>query len=299
MNSFSSKIKKELSEINNLNNKDQVQAELYGYLLTTSSNKFITENQYNINRFSKLLNNCGENKYKIEMIGKNFCIILAKKNLEVLMQKLQKFECDSNDQEDNFQNNIQSNELNKAIVRGAFMSSGSVSNPKNIYHLEIIFDKKENAEKIKKILDDGIVETKILKRAKTYILYIKDGENISRFLAFIGANKSVLDFEDERVLKDMRNNVNRIVNCETSNLSKTISTSIRQIEDIKFIKAKKKFDKLTLKEQELANLRLQNPEASLVELGKLLDKPISKSGVNHRLNAISKLAEELRTNNKE
>lgn len=299
MNSFSSKIKKELSEINNLNNKDQVQAELYGYLLTTSSNKFITENQYNINRFSKLLNNCGENKYKIEMIGKNFCIILPRKNIEVLVQKLQKFECDSNDQEDNLQNNIQSNELNKAIVRGAFMSSGSVSNPKNIYHLEIIFDKKENAEKIKKILDDGIVETKILKRAKTYILYIKDGENISRFLAFIGANKSVLDFEDERVLKDMRNNVNRIVNCETSNLSKTISTSIRQIEDIKFIKAKKKFDKLTLKEQELANLRLQNPEASLVELGKLLDKPISKSGVNHRLNAISKLAEELRTNNKE
>ena len=178
------------------------------------------------------------------------------------------------------------------------MCSGSVSNPKNIYHLEIIFDKKENAEKIKDILDNGIVETKILKRDKTYILYIKDGENISRFLAFIGANKSVLDFEDERVLKDMRNNVNRIVNCETSNLSKTISTSIRQIEDIKFIKSKKKFDKLTLKEQELANLRLQNPEASLIELGKLLEKPISKSGVNHRLNAISKLAEELRTNNK-
>ena len=298
MNSFSSKIKKELSEINNLNNKEQVQAELYGYLLTISSNKFITENQYNINRFSKLLNNCDENNYKIEMIGKNFCIILAKKNIDGLMQRLQKFECDSNDEENKFKNNKESEEIKKAIVRGAFMSSGSVSNPKNIYHLEIIFDKKENAEKIKDILDNGIVETKILKRDKTYILYIKDGENISRFLAFIGANKSVLDFEDERVLKDMRNNVNRIVNCETSNLSKTISTSIRQIEDIKFIKSKKKFDKLTLKEQELANLRLQNPEASLIELGKLLEKPISKSGVNHRLNAISKLAEELRTNNK-
>ncbi len=298
MNSFSSKIKKELSEINNLNNKEQVQAELYGYLLTISSNKFITENQYNINRFSKLLNNCDENNYKIEMIGKNFCIILAKKNIDGLLQRLQKFECDSNDEENKFKNNKESEEIKKAIARGAFMSSGSVSNPKNIYHLEIIFDEKENAEKIKDILDNGIVETKILKRDKTYILYIKDGENISRFLAFIGANKSVLDFEDERVLKDMRNNVNRIVNCETSNLSKTISTSIRQIEDIKFIKSKKKFDKLTLKEQELANLRLQNPEASLIELGKLLEKPISKSGVNHRLNAISKLAEELRTNNK-
>lgn len=275
MNSFSSEIKKELSKLNNLSNKKQVKAELFGYLLTISSNKFITENQYNINRFSKLLNNIGENNYKIEMQGKNFCITFSKRNI-------------------NIDNNFNEEDEYKAVVRGAFMSSGSITNPKSIYHLEIVFVNKENADYIKNILDKNAIDTKILKRDKSYILYIKDGENISKLLAFIGANKSVLDFEDERVLKDMRNKVNRLVNCETANLNKTISSAVKQIEDIKFIKAKKKFDRLTEKEQELANVRLENPDASLQELGNLLEKKISKSGVNHRLEAIEKLADELR-----
>lgn len=274
MDSFSSKIKKELSEINNLYNKNQVKAELEGYLLTISSNKFITENQYNINRFAKLLSNCGENNYKIEMQGKNFCITLKRK-IEI-----------SKDEK--------SEDENKCLVRGAFMSTGSINNPKNVYHLDIVFSHKENANYIKEILEKSDIESKILKREKDYILYIKDGENISKLLAFIGANKSVLDFEDERVIRDMRNKVNRLVNCETANLNKTISSSVKQIEDIKLIKSKKKFDKLTDKEKELAIVRLENPNASLQELGNLLETPISKSGVNHRLEAIKKLADELR-----
>lgn len=274
MDSFSAKIKKELSQINNLNNKKLVKAELDGYLLTISSNKFITENQYNINRFSKLLENLGEDDYKIEMQGKNFCITTKRKIKIGEETKLEEEE--------------------RAMVRGAFMSSGSVTNPKNVYHLEIVFQVEKNAEIIKDILEKSEIESKILKRDKNYILYIKDGENISEFLAFIGANKSVLDFEDERVLKDMRNKVNRLVNCETANLNKTISSSVRQIEDIKLIKTKKKFDKLSDKEKELANLRIENPDASLSELGNLLEKPISKSGVNHRLEGIRKLADELR-----
>ncbi len=277
MNSFSSKIKKELSKINNLSNKNLVKAELDGYLLTLSTNKFVTENQYNINRFSKLLNNCEENNYKIEMQGKNFCITYPRRKIKI---------SDEN----------RSEEENKALVRGAFMSSGSVNNPKNVYHLEIVFNNEENAMKIKKALECEEIESKVLKRKNIFLLYIKDGENISKFLAFIGANKSVLEFEDERVIKDMRNRVNRLVNCETANLNKTISSSVKQIEDIKLIKQKKKFDKLTAKEQELANLRLENPDLSLSELGKLLEIPISKSGVNHRLEGIAKLAEELREN---
>ncbi len=277
MDSFSSKIKKELSNINNLSNKTLVKAELDGYLLTTSSNKFITENQYNINRFSKLLNNCNENNYKIEMQGKNFCITYPKGKIKIEDKK-------------------RGEEEKRALVRGAFMSSGSVTNPKNKYHLEIVFEKEENAKIIKDVLLEENIEVKILKREKNFILYIKDGENISKFLAYIGANKSVLEFEDERVIRDMRNQVNRLVNCETANLNKTISSSVKQIENIKLIKAKKKFDKLTPKEQELANIRLENPDASLSELGKLLKNPISKSGVNHRLEGINSLAEELRKN---
>ncbi len=272
--SFCAKVKKELSEINNLSNKKLVKAELEGYLLTNSSNKFVTENQYNINRFAKLLDNFGENDYKIEMQGINFCITLKKK-ITI---------CDD----------INTDEEKRALVRGAFMSSGSITNPKNVYHLEIVFDSEANAKRVKKILEQSDIETKLLNREKKSILYMKDGENISNFLAFVGANKSVLDFEDERVIKDMRNNVNRLVNCETANLNKTISSSVRQVEDIKLIKAKKKFDRLTEKEQELANVRLENPNASLQELGQLLEKKISKSGVNHRLEGIRELAEELK-----
>ena len=274
MDSFSSKIKEELSKISNLSNKNLVRAELKGYLMTNSSNKFVTENQYNINRFAKLLSNCGENDYKIEMQGKNFCITIKRKI--------------------NFENKEMTEEENRALVRGAFMSSGSITNPSNVYHLEVVFDKEKDAEEIRKILAQSDIEAKLLKREKNSILYIKDGENISKFLAFIGANKSVLDFEDERVVREMRNKINRLVNCETANLNKTISTSVRQIEDIKLIKSKNKFNKLKEKEQELANLRLANPNASLQELGQLLEKPISKSGVNHRLEGIRKLADELR-----
>ena len=279
MDSFSSKIKKELSSINNLSNKALVRAELDGYLLTISSNKFITENQYNINRFSKLLNNCNENNYKIEMQGKNFCITYPKEKIKV-------------------EDKERGEEENKALVRGAFMSSGSVTNPKNKYHLEIVFDKEENAKFIQEVLVKENIDAKILKREKNFILYIKDGENISKFLAFIGANKSVLQFEDERVIRDMRNQVNRLVNCETANLNKTILSAVKQIENIKLIKKRKKFDKLTPKEQELAQIRLENPDASLSELGKLLKEPISKSGVNHRLEGINNLAEELRNMSK-
>ena len=279
MDSFSSKIKKELSSINNLSNKALVRAELDGYLLTISSNKFITENQYNINRFSKLLNNCNENNYKIEMQGKNFCITYPKGKIKI-------------------EDKERGEEENRALVRGAFMSSGSVTNPKNKYHLEIVFDKEENAKFIQEVLVKENIDAKILKREKNFILYIKDGENISKFLAFIGANKSVLQFEDERVIRDMRNQVNRLVNCETANLNKTILSAVKQIENIKLIKKRKKFDKLTPKEQELAQIRLENPDASLSELGKLLKEPISKSGVNHRLEGINNLAEELRNMSK-
>ena len=279
MDSFSSKIKKELSSINNLSNKALVKAELDGYLLTISSNKFITENQYNINRFSKLLNNCNENNYKIEMQGKNFCITYPKRKIKI-------------------EDKERGEEENRALVRGAFMSSGSVTNPKNKYHLEIVFDKEENAKFIQEVLVKENIDVKILKREKNFLLYIKDGENISKFLAFIGANKSVLQFEDERVIRDMRNQVNRLVNCETANLNKTILSAVKQIENIKLIKKRKKFDKLTPKEQELAQIRLENPDASLSELGKLLKEPISKSGVNHRLEGINNLAEELRNMSK-
>lgn len=276
MESFSKKVKEELSKLNNLSNKDLVKYELQGYLLTTNSNKFTTENVYNINRFSKLLSNNGLDDFKIEMQGNKFCIT-TKSKIEIKQ--------DINDVEEA-----------KAIVRGSFMGAGSITNPKTKYHLEIVFQSKENATRINQILNHFEINSKILQRAKNYIVYIKDGEEISKLLAFIGANNSVLKFEENRVIRDVRNNVNRIVNCETANLNKVIQTAVKQIEDIKLIKNKNKWKELNEGEKELAELRLKNPESSLTELGKMLEKPISKSGVNHRMKSIEAKAEEIRKN---
>lgn len=278
MNSFAENIKKELSELNNLANKNLVKAELSGYLLTTSSNEFTTESQYNINRFGKLLSNIGENDYSIRIKGKKYTI-KPKRKIET------KYETDGEEQI-------------KALVRGAFLGTGTITNPQNIYHLEIIFDKKENADIIKEIFDKYSINSNIIQRKNKYLIYIEEGNSISGFLAFIGANKSVLEFENTRVIKEVRNKVNRLVNCETANLNKTIDTAVRQIEDIKLIKASKKFKDLSEKEQELAELRLKNTNASLAELGEKSNPKISKSGVSHRMANIAKLAEEIRNNKK-
>lgn len=274
MNTFSAEVKKELSEINNLANKNLVKAELMGYLSTNSSNSFSTKNQYNINRYSKLLNNIGEDNFNISIKGNNFQI-KTKNEVKIEQQ-------------------INTDEEKKALIRGAFLGGGTITNPESIYHLEIYFNEQDYCELMKNILEEKDIRTKTLKSDKKYILYIKDGENISKFLAFIGANKSVLKFEDTRVVKEIRNRVNRIVNCETANLNKTISSAVKQIDSIKLIKSKKRFKDLSEKEQELAELRLKNPDASLVELGKMLNPPLSKSGVNHRMNSILKIAEKLK-----
>lgn len=272
MESFSSNVKKEVSSINNLAKKELVKAELNGYLLTSTGNIFTTENQYTINRYSKLLNNVGQDDHSVTLKGKAFCIKTKRKI--------------------NIAEEITNEEEARAVVRGAFLGAGSISNPRSVYHLEIVFKVLENAKYINNILEKYNIDAKILERDKSYMLYIKDGENISKFLAFIGANKSVLDFEETRVMKDMRNQVNRIVNCETYNLNKVVASSVKQIDDIKLIKKHNKFDTLTDKERELAKLRLANPNATLKELGEMLE--ISKSGVGHRFEHIAQIAEELR-----
>lgn len=272
MESFSSNVKKEVSSINNLAKKELVKAELNGYLLTSTGNIFTTENQYTINRYSKLLNNVGQDDYSVTLKGKVFCIKTKRKI--------------------NIAEEITNEEEARAVVRGAFLGAGSISNPRSVYHLEIVFKELENAKYINSILERYSIDAKVLERDKSYMLYIKDGENISKFLAFIGANKSVLDFEETRVMKDMRNQVNRIVNCETYNLNKVVASSVKQIDDIKLIKKHNKFDALTDKEKELAKLRLDNPNATLKELGEMLE--ISKSGVGHRFAHIAQIAEEIR-----
>ena len=185
-----------------------------------------------------------------------------------------------------------SDEKLRAIIRGAFLGSGSINNPENKYHLEITFSNIENAEIAVKILEILNIKVKMIQTKSRYSIYIKDGEEISKFLALIGANKAVMQFEDIRIQREMRGKVNRIVNCEAANLNKTINASVEQIAAINKLKNNGEFNKLDENLKEIAILRIENPDMSLIELGKLLKKPIGKSGVNYRLKKIMRIAEE-------
>ena len=187
----------------------------------------------------------------------------------------------------------QDEQIARLCIREAFIKSGSMNDPNKKYHLQIMFRTKKKAEEMQKLLENFYIHPRIIKKENNYMLYLKDGEEISQFLALIGANNTVLKFEEIRVIKEKRNDINRLVNCETANFNKTINAAVKQIEDIKLIKTKGKFAALPENLQEIADLRIKNPDLSLVELGKLLKEPIGKSGVNHRLKKISTIAEEL------
>ncbi len=188
----------------------------------------------------------------------------------------------------------QDEQIARLCIREAFIKSGSMNDPNKKYHLQIMFKTKKKAEEMQTLLMNFNIHAKIIKKENDYMLYLKEGEEISEFLALIGAAKAVIKFEEVRVLKETRNDINRLVNCETANLNKTIHASVKQIEDIKLIKSKRKFNELSEGLKEIAEIRLKNPDMPLGELGKLLDKPIGKSGVNHRLKKISQIANELR-----
>lgn len=282
--SFSSDIKEELSRANNFKNKDILGAELLGYLLTANTTdrddylEYLTENEFNIERFYKILFNL-EIDYEPRVEGKHFAATIEKdEKLDSILVLA----------------NSSNEEVQRAIVKGAFLGAGSITDPNKQYHLEISFNNIRNAEIILNICKKYDVNLKMIESKGEYNLYIKEGEEISKFLALISANIGVMNFEDVRIKREVKNNVNRYVNCETANLNKIVNAAVDQINDIKFIKKMRKFDELPEYLKEIAEIRLENPDLSLKSLGELLEKPIGKSGVNHRLQKIHEIAEELR-----
>lgn len=185
----------------------------------------------------------------------------------------------------------------RAFIRGAFLSSGSVSDPEKNYHAEFVCADEKKSIQLRDIINSFELDSKIIKRKEHYVVYLKEGEQIADLLNVMGAHISLLDMENVRILKDMRNNVNRKVNCETANLNKTIAASVKQIEDIEFIRQNYGLGYLPKVLEDMASLRLQYPEASLKELGEMVEPKIGKSGVNHRLRKISSIAEGLRKGN--
>lgn len=167
---------------------------------------------------------------------------------------------------DNNSNLGQDEQLARLLIRESFIKKGFINDPNKEYHLEILFKSKKKAEKLKEIIANFGIDIKETKKGSDYMLYLKDGEEISSFLALMGAVKAVLKFEEIRVIKDTRNNINRLVNCETANLNKTINAAVKQIEDIKKLKKDKKFDALPDNLKEVAELRLSNPDSTYEEL---------------------------------
>ncbi|MDF2511021.1 MAG: hypothetical protein K0S04_887 [Herbinix sp.] len=187
----------------------------------------------------------------------------------------------------------------RAFIRGAFLSSGSMSDPKKAYHFEIVLSNLPKAEWIQEIIQTFSVDAKIVKRKKNYIVYIKEGSQIVDLLNIMEAHVALMDLENVRILKEMRNSINRQVNCEAANINKTVTAASKQIDDIIFIRDNVGLGDLADGLEDIARLRVEYPEASLKELGAMLLPPIGKSGVNHRLRKLSMIADQLREHKEE
>lgn len=187
----------------------------------------------------------------------------------------------------------------RAFIRGAFLATGSISDPEKFYHFEIVCTTRQKATQLCKIVQNFQIDAKIVERKRHFVVYIKEGSGIVDILNVMEAHVALMDLENVRIVKEMRNSVNRKVNCETANLNKTVSAAVKQIEDIEFIRDTIGLSSLSEVLEKMARVRLENPEASLKELGELLTPSVGKSGVNHRLRKICEIADNLRDHEEE
>lgn len=186
----------------------------------------------------------------------------------------------------------------RAYLRGVFLGSGTISDPEKAYHLEIVCNSEILSNDVKKLINSFGLHSKSVIRKNSHVVYLKEAEQIIDFLNILGAHSQLLDFENIRIMKEMRNKTNRISNCDSANLDKIINASLRQMENIKLIEEARGLSSLPEKLQEAARLRMENPESSLIELSELMDPPIGKSGINHRFKKIEEIAEKIRITQK-
>ena len=182
----------------------------------------------------------------------------------------------------------------RAYLKGVFLGAGTVSDPEKAYHLEIVCNSEILSNDVKRLINSFGLHSKSVIRKNSHVVYLKEAEQIIDFLNILGAHGQLLDFENIRIVKEMRNKTNRISNCDSANLDKTINASVRQVENIKLIDEVRGLSSLPDKLHEAARLRLENPEASLIELAEMMDPPIGKSGINHRFKKIEEIAEKIR-----
>lgn len=182
----------------------------------------------------------------------------------------------------------------RAFIRGAFLAGGSMSDPNKSYHFEIVCHTLEQAKQLQGVMQSFDTDAKIVERKGHHVVYLKEGSQIVDMLNVMEAYVALMNLENVRILKEVRNTINRKVNCETANINKTVNAAVKQVEDIELIRERIGLDNLPDNLQEMALLRLEYPEATLKELGNYLEPPVGKSGVNHRLRKLSAIAEDLK-----
>lgn len=187
----------------------------------------------------------------------------------------------------------------RAFIRGAFLVAGSISDPNKFYHFEIVCSSEAKANQLKEMINTFEVDSKVVMRKKSYVVYIKEGAQLVEILNVMEAHVALMSLENVRILKDFRNKINRKVNCETANLNKTVAAAVKQIKDIEYIRDTVGLGRLKEELEEMAKVRLENPDIPLKDLGQLLSQPVGKSGVNHRLKKISEIADSLRNDKEE
>ena len=312
--SFSSKVKEELSKECNsprhcciaetaaiismcgkviFDEKDHVRIEIHTENVTVARKYFtLLKKTYNINTDVSIRHSSGLNKNRSYILSVNDDETARK--ILMTCRLMKPFGVIEEDFSISDSLIIQRECCKRAFIRGAFLAAGSVSDPVKTYHFEIVCLSEAKAKQLQMIMETFNINARVIKRRKYFVVYVKDSSQVVDLLNIMGAYNALMDMENVRIVKDMRNNVNRKVNCETANINKTVSAAVKQIEDIRFIQMTSAFDELPESLQEMAELRVRYPEATLAELGQLLDTPVGKSGVNHRLKKISLFADELR-----
>lgn len=309
--SFSAELKEELSKVSNKNKECCKFSELAGYLVTNCNIvrengefllKMTTENSSAIKRvynaFRNLYDVTPATNIDKKVEGKDTLFELMVSDKDALSKIFNNSWININV---NLQiviaedNKIKENDCcMRSFMRGAFMGGGSIADPNSSNHLEIVLTNEENANFINGVLAMLGITAKIMKRKGMLVIYIKDAEMISNFLIMIGSNKSTIEYEQARALKEYKNYRNRMDNCETANWDKTAKAASLQQKDILDIKNAKKFEKLPAKLRQVANLRMKYPMADLGKIGSMLEPQLSKAGVSHRFKKINEIAEEIR-----
>lgn len=189
---------------------------------------------------------------------------------------------------------VQKSCCRRAFIRGAFLVAGSISDPRKFYHFEIVCAARPKAVQLQQIIRSFELDAKIVERKGHFVVYLKEGDQIVDILNVMGAHNSLMNLENIRILRQMRNSVNRKVNCETANINKTVSAAVKQVEDIQYLQAHLGLEHLPDNLAQAARLRLEQPEATLKELGMMLNPPVGKSGMNHRLRRLGEIADKMR-----